>query len=313
MALAQRGCISERVTTSLQHIADLIAERPIGVHPASMRRHLAAAALVNAAAMVEMDDEEEDAVSLRSSDGVAVFHIRGPLLSSGDWITRLFGWSDHAMVGQVADALRQDSRVRGVVLAFDSPGGDVQGMAEAAEKIERLAAAKPVYAVANHNAYSAAYALAAPAERIYVSRAGGVGSIGVVVAHVDQSQRDHAAGLKVTFLHHGDKKVDGNPHEPLSDRARADLQAEVDQLGQAFVDHVARYRGLSPQEVAAQEAGVFLGSAAVEAGMADEVGTVEDARRAMVEQLRGQHSNQSFSASANRRKRGSAAFQTRSA
>jgi ClpP class serine protease len=63
-----------------------------------------------------------------------------------------------------------------------------------------------------------------------VTRTGEVGSIGVVAVHIDESGADEKAGLAWTFVFAGECKIDGNAHEPLSDRARATIQADVDRL-----------------------------------------------------------------------------------
>ena len=84
--------------------------------------------------------------------------------------------------------------------------------------------------MANENALSAAYAIASAADRLYVTRTGEVGSIGVVAVHVDESGADAKAGLAWTFVFAGERKVDGNAHEPLSERASATIQADVDRL-----------------------------------------------------------------------------------
>lgn len=270
-------------TRSTVRLAERLSGRPLAIHPGRVESVIAACAAV----VVEFDGEvdDEDPVEVEERDGIAVVHVHGPIFATGDWITRLLGWPDYEGIGEVVDALREASGVRGVIFAFDSPGGDVQGMAEAAAKIEALAGEKPVYAVAGHNAFSAAYALAAPAEQIYVSEAGGLGSIGVVGVHVDFSGRDRDEGVEVTFLTYGERKVDGNPHEPLGGRAREHFQAEIDTLGEAFVAHVARHRGLSTEAVRGQEAGTFMGRAGLEAGLGDRVGTLEDARRDLRAQL----------------------------
>ena len=260
---------------------DLI-NRPLAIHPGRLEGVLASGAAAGQFGLDEEEGEEEEDVR----GGIAVLRVSGPILSQGSWLSRALGWPDHASLGEAADRLRANSNVRAVVLALNSPGGDCQGCFEAADKFAALAAEKPLFAVADHNAYSAAYALAASAKQIFVSKAGGVGSVGVVAAHVDQSVRDHAMGLKVTIVRFGAKKADGNPHEPLSDGARSDLQAEVDALGEEFVAHVAKARGLKPEAVRAQEAGTYMGQAGVDAGLADQVGTFEDAMRAAREAIK---------------------------
>ena len=124
---------------------------------------------------------------------------------------------------------------------------------------------------------SAAYAIASVADRLTVTRTGEVGSVGVVAVHIDESGADAMAGLKWTLIHAGARKTDGNPHEPLSPRATADIQADVDALYDELVAVVAANRGLSAEAVRATEAAIYRGEKAVRAGLADRVGTVAQA------------------------------------
>ena len=80
-------------------------------------------------------------------------------------------------------------------------------------------------------------------------------------------------------------KVDGNAHEPLSQRARATIQADVDRLYAEFCGLVAANRGLTAEAVRGTNAAVYRGELAVRAGLADRVGTLDardcrDGRRA---------------------------------
>ena len=93
-----------------------------------------------------------------------------------------------------------------------------------------------------------------PPTGVYVTRTGEVGSVGVVAVHLDESGADAMAGLKWTLIHAGARKTDGNPHEPLSPRATADIQADVDHLYDHLVALVAANRGLSADAVRATEA-----------------------------------------------------------
>ena len=134
---------------------------------------------------------------------------------------------------------------------------------------------KPVWAVANDAAYSAAYAIAASAQRLFVTETGGVGSIGVIALHVDQSVKDAKDGYRFTAITAGAHKNDYSPHEPLSDTAKSELQGEVDRLYSIFTEHVAAMRDLDVDAVRATEAGLFFGSNAVAQGLADGLQTLE--------------------------------------
>ena len=142
-------------------------------------------------------------------------------------------------------------------------------MFELAERIRAADAVKPVWAMASDSAFSAAYALACAASRLVVTRTGGVGSVGVIAMHVDQSVRDAQEGFRYTAITAGARKNDFSPHEQLSNEAAARLQTEVDRLYGIFVAHVAAMRGLDEDFVRATEAGLFFGPEAVAAGLAD--------------------------------------------
>ncbi|TQF85243.1 S49 family peptidase [Elioraea sp. Yellowstone] len=212
-----------------------------------------------------------------SDAGIAVVPVLGPLVARGDWLTELFGASVYGEIGEAVEAALADPSVRGVVMEIDSPGGEVAGMFDLADRLTSLrgSVGKPLWAVASESATSAAYAIASAAERIYVTRTGEVGSIGVVAAHIDQSGADAKAGFAWTFIHAGARKLDGNPHEPLSDPARMAIQADVDALYGELVSLVARNRNLTPEAVRATEAAIYRGRAGIALGLADRVGTIE--------------------------------------
>jgi ClpP class serine protease len=130
-----------------------------------------------------------------------VVPVLGPLVARGDWLAELFGASVYGEVGEAVEAALADPQVGGVVMELDSPGGEVAGMFDLVDRLGALrrSAGEPLWAVASESATSAAYAIASAAERIYVTRTGEAGSIGVVAAHIDQSGSDAKAGLAWTF------------------------------------------------------------------------------------------------------------------
>ncbi len=186
----------------------------------------------------------------------------------------------------LADA-RDDPGVRGVLLDVDSPGGEVGGLFDLADEVYAMREQKPCYAIANDEAFSAAYALASSAQRLFLTRTGGVGSIGVIAVHMDQSGWDEKMGRKYTAVYAGARKNDFSTHQPLSDDARANLQGEVDRLYDMFVAAVARNRGLKPALIRNTDAGLFWGEKAISAGLADQVGTFDDALAAVTQAAKG--------------------------
>jgi ClpP class serine protease len=159
----------------------------------------------------------------------------------------------------------------------DSYGGEVNGCFDLSDTIFAARGAKPIYGVGNDNAFSAAYAQLAACSKVFVSRTSGVGSVGVVALHVDQSAADKMDGLKYSYVHSGKHKVDGNPHEPLTGPAESAMQKECDRLWKIFAGAVGKYRSMSAVTVMAMEAQCYFGQDAVRAELADAVGTPADA------------------------------------
>ena len=182
----------------------------------------------------------------------------------------------------VLDA-HHDPGIRGVLLDVDSPGGEVGGLFDLADEIFAVRDEKPCYAIANDEAFSAAYALASSAQRLFVTRTGGVGSIGVIAVHMDQSGWDEKMGRKYTAVFAGARKNDFSTHQPLSDDARANLQSEVDRLYDMFVGTVSRNREIKPALIRNTDAGLFWSEKAISAGLADQVGTFDDALAAVTQ------------------------------
>ena len=212
-----------------------------------------------------------------SSPGVAVIPIHGTLVRRTVGLEAESGLTSYATLTQLLDAALGNPAVSAILLDIDSPGGESGGVFDLADRIRAASQIKPVWAVANDMAFSAAYALASAASRVFVSRTGGVGSIGVIAMHVDQSEKDSQDGLHYTAVFAGDRKNDLNPHEPMSGEAHAFLKAEVNRIYGLFVETVASHRGLEPSAVRDTEAGLFFGQAAVAMGLADAVGSFDDA------------------------------------
>ena len=109
---------------------------------------------------------------------------------------------------------------------------------------------------------------------------GGAGSIGVVAMHVDVSAAMADAGVKVTYITAGDHKVDGNPYEPLSADVKADIQAEINTIRDAFVARVARNRKLSNQAVLDTQARCYYAADALSLGLVDVIASPDTALEA---------------------------------
>jgi signal peptide peptidase SppA len=211
-----------------------------------------------------------------TADGIAIVPVIGTLVARSGYLGAASGLTAYSDIAETIEAAATDPGIRAILLDVDSSGGEVGGLFDLVDHIQaiRSQCGKPIWAVADEAALSAAYAIACTADRLYVTQTGEVGSIGVVAVHRDESGADAQAGLAWTFVHAGAAKVDGNPHQPLSDSARATLQADVDALYGKFTALVAERRRLSPEAIRATEAAVYRGDQAVAAGLADKVGTL---------------------------------------
>ena len=232
----------------------------------------------------------EDKIGVIDAIGLLVKRISGDFLSGGP--------TTYAEIeNDFMDAVT-DPSIRGILMVVDSPGGECVGCFELADLIHSQRGTKPIVAVADGDAFSAAYALASSADELWVTKTGGVGSVGVWMLHVDQSKWNEKAGIKPTYIFAGAHKVDGNPHEPLGKDAMAALQGEVDRIHGMFVDTVARNRGMSAKVVRGTEARLFMGQDGVAVGFADEVGGLNDALASLRSRINGSGGKQRAAASA---------------
>lgn len=208
-------------------------------------------------------------------NGILTIPVEGVLLNKFPWA---LGYATgYEYIYEAMKRGVEDEDVKGIALMVNSFGGMVAGNFELVDRMFAMRGQKPIKAFAADSAYSAAYSIASAADKISVSRSGGVGSIGVVTMHVDYSEALANDGVKVTFIFAGKHKIDGNAYEPLPEKVKAKIQARIDALYSDFVSLVARNRNMDEKAVRATEADTFMASEAIKNGLADEVATFEDA------------------------------------
>lgn len=228
-----------------------------------------------------LDPSLADVHTKRSSSPVggtgkrlAVIPIMGMILHRVAWL----GTS----VEEVRASLRQalaDPSVESIILLIDSPGGSVAGISELAREIFEARVRKPIVAIADTMACSAAYHLASQATTVLATPSAEVGSIGVYGLHADLSRAMDQAGVTITFIKQPTAKAEGNEFEPLSEKARAHWQGQVDSIYASFVEDVARGRGVSTA-VVKRDFGAgrtVLAREALHARMVDGIATFDDA------------------------------------
>jgi signal peptide peptidase SppA len=267
-------------------IAELLFNRPLMVsesklnvilHALGPRFNLDMTALPQAD-LATISDQERSRAGYKSSGGIGIIGIYGPLMHrvmASDYPSG--GPTTYAEIKRAFDLAMVDDSVQSIVLDIDSPGGEVHGAFDLADHIFQSRGNKLITAVVNESAYSAAYLLASSADRIVIPRTGGVGSIGVIATHADFSRAEDEAGITVTHVYAGSKKADFSPHQPLGDEAHATLQGMVNDTYELFCDTVGRNRRISVKNIKATEAGIYEGKKAVSAGLADEVQAADKA------------------------------------
>lgn len=210
---------------------------------------------------------------------VAVVPMVGVLAKRANMFMQISGGTSTQVVGDWLNQAAADPQVSAIVLEVDSPGGQVDGVQQLAQQVEQIrATGKPVVAWINGMGASGGYWVASAAERVLIAdRNTVVGSIGVVSTHVDVSRREEQLGIRTTEITAGKYKRIATGYAPLTEEGRATIQQQVDAIYTNFVEDVAANRGASVEDVLNRMADgrVFIGQAALDAGLVDGVSTLD--------------------------------------
>ena len=266
------------MNASILQLADKIFNRPWLIHPASLNTILSILSahigkeIPIKGKMLPLTAALSSRRGIQAVNGIAIIPVTGILSykSEGimDW---LFGDTSYEDIrAQFQEALA-DPNITSIVFDVDSPGGEVHGLFDLVDEIFNARGIKPINAIVDETAFSAAYAIASAAEKIFIPRTGSCGSVGAIMEHLDQSKYDEKEGAKYTPIYAGARKNDFDPHSPLSPEALKAAQDIVDSTYELFVKTVARNRGISPQAVRETEAALYYGKNAVDIGLADSV------------------------------------------
>ncbi|MCE3664698.1 S49 family peptidase [Escherichia coli] len=290
---------------NLSHIIAAAFNEPLLLEPAYARvffcalgREIGAASLsvpqqqvqLDAPGMLAETDEymaggKRPARVYRVVNGIAVLPVTGTLVHRLGGMRPFSGMTGYDGIVACLQQAMADSQVRGVLLDIDSPGGQAAGAFDCADMIYRLRQQKPVWALCNDTACSAAMLLASACSRRLVTQTSRIGSIGVMMSHVSYAGHLAQAGVDITLIYVGAHKVDGNQFEALPAEVRQDMQQRIDAAHRMFAEKVAMYTGLSVDAVTGTEAAVFEGQSGIEAGLADELINASDAISVMATAL----------------------------
>lgn len=239
------------------------------------------------------DDDEDDAPPPRRAtgydvvQGVAVIEVSGILVQKSGYLRPLSGMTGYDGLRTNFAMALADEDVQSIAFLIDSPGGEVAGLFDLVDSIYAARGQKPIRAILDESAYSAAYAIASATDHISVPRTGGAGSVGVITMLVDYSRAVRAAGLTVHFVHYGERKAEESraSYQGVTPELLNRIQADVDAMGALFTETVARNRGLSRTIVRNWEADTFLGEQGVRNRLADALAAPDAAFLALLADL----------------------------
>lgn len=197
----------------------------------------------------------------------AIINVTGPIFRYANLFTEVSGaTSTDAIAKAISEA--ENSDAENIIFNFDTPGGEATEISTLAEMIHT--STKTTIAYVGAMAASAGYWMASAAERVIISSTGLVGSIGTV-ATIDLSSDENI--IEIVSSQSPEKRLDAT-----TDEGRASIQNMVDKMAKVFIDDVATYRKVSAEHVLNYfgRGGLVIGHEAVSAGMADEVGNLEN-------------------------------------
>ncbi|MEP3633691.1 MAG: S49 family peptidase [Shimia thalassica] len=220
---------------------------------------------------------------------VHVLKLHGTIMPRGGMMAQMSGGASMEMFQKAFQRAAEDTTAEAIVLEVDSPGGMVDLVPETADMVFKARReGRPIVAVANTMAASAAYWIASAADELVVTPSGRVGSIGVYTMHDDMAGALEKAGIRRTLISAGSRKTEGNPYGPLDDSARAAVQQRVEVTYKMFTGAVAKYRGVAASVVRADPekseshfggGRAYHAQEAVRLGMADRVATFDETLR----------------------------------
>ena len=229
--------------------------------------------------------------------GVAVIPVYGVIAPRMNIMLAFSGGTSLEELGGAIDEAIADADVSAIVLDIDSPGGSTDGLAEFAAYLRdvRAKSGKHIAAVVNYTCASAAYYIAAQTNEILITPSGMVGAIGTIARHFDESRAYDMEGVTPTLIvsDNAPRKADGNPYEPLSEEAHAEIQNIVNRYGAMFVNDVAKGRGITASKVTEDfgQGRMLLPDDALKAGMVDGVATLEQTVRRLAKRAAPARSN----------------------
>jgi signal peptide peptidase SppA len=202
-------------------------------------------------------------------EGIAILPVSGPIFRYANLFTEISGATSIEVLATDFRRAMEDPAVRAIILEVNSPGGEVDGTSEFAQHVFEARGQKPIIGYISHLGASAGYWIPSACDEIVCADTAMIGSIGVVGAARISKDKN-----VIEFV--SSQSPNKRPN-PQTEAGRAQLQKHVDDLAQVFIETIARNRSMSAEAVVDRGAagGLMIGRLAVEAGLADRVGTLE--------------------------------------
>lgn len=208
-------------------------------------------------------------IDFLTEDAVGIINIDGAIQYDGTTA------SPEGLKAQL-DKAESNPYVKAVVLRVNSGGGAVTAGEEMTAYLKDFS--KPVVVSSASTNASAAYEISSQADYIFTAKTTSIGSIGVVMQITDLSGLYEKLGIRIDDITSAESKDSSYGNRALTEEERAYYQDMVIQINETFIETVAEGRGMTVEEVRALATGLpFTGMTAVENGLADEIGTLEDA------------------------------------
>ena len=207
--------------------------------------------------------------ALLNEDAIAIIDIDGTIQYDGS------ACSPEGLKA-LLDEAEDNSHIKGVVLRVNSGGGTATAGEEMAEYVRAFS--KPVVVSSAAINASAAYEISSQADYIFVAKSTEIGAIGTAMELMDLSGLFEMLGINMDTIVSAEQKDSSYGYRSLTDEERAYYQAMVNDINEVFVNNVAEGRKMSVDDVRQLATGMpFTGVTSVENGLADEIGTREDA------------------------------------
>ncbi|MEK4486740.1 signal peptide peptidase SppA [Psychrobacillus sp. FSL H8-0484] len=219
------------------------------------------------------------------NERVALLTVDGVIQDTGSANT-LFGAEgyNHQFFLQQLEQAKTDESVKAIVLQVNSPGGGVVESAQIYKEIKEIQeeTAKPIYVSMGSMAASGGYYISAPADKIFVNKETITGSIGVIMHSINYGKLADKYGVEFVTIKSGPYKDIMSPTREMTEAERNMLQEMLNESYEDFVDIIEEGRNMTEAEVKKVADGrIVNGRQAIEAGLADDFGFLEDVVQAI--------------------------------